>query len=194
MMVEEMLTLYADQNKPGEIWAIALSADGQYLASSSINGKINVWSLNEEEGMPRIREYETKGSFGLCVDLVCSVIISYTLRAKAVLTSLLEPQRQLHSLRPRKWLNIRLQQRNRPPRTLPIRPRPPRPQHSLLPRFQAPRSRRRRTHHRTLRRHVRRAGRKLHGPRWLGAESRLERYRRVPAVGLARLEGESLAC
>lgn len=58
-----------DQNKPGEIWAITLSADGQYLASTSINGKINVWSLNKEEGMPRIREYETKGSFGLCVDL-----------------------------------------------------------------------------------------------------------------------------
>jgi WD40 repeat protein len=73
-----MLTRYADQNKPGEIWAIALSADGQYLASSSINGKINVWSLNKEEGMPRIREYETKGSFGLCVDLVCSAIMFYS--------------------------------------------------------------------------------------------------------------------
>lgn len=66
-----VLTYPADQNKPGEVWAIAISADGQYLASSSINGKINVWSLNKAEGMPRIREYETKGSFGLCVDLVC---------------------------------------------------------------------------------------------------------------------------
>lgn len=65
-----ILTHFADQNKPGEIWAIALSADGQYLASSSINGKINVWSTSKAEGMPRIREYETKGSFGLCVDLV----------------------------------------------------------------------------------------------------------------------------
>ena len=64
------LTLFSDMNKPGEIWAIALSADGQYLASSSINGKINVWSTNKVESMPRIREYETKGSFGLCVDLV----------------------------------------------------------------------------------------------------------------------------
>ncbi|KAF2872483.1 WD40-repeat-containing domain protein [Massariosphaeria phaeospora] len=58
-----------DQNKPGDVWAIALSADGQYLASSSINGKVNVWSLNKAEGFPKIREYETKGSFGLCVDL-----------------------------------------------------------------------------------------------------------------------------
>jgi WD40 repeat protein len=66
------LTCAADQNKPGEIWAIAISADGQYLAGSSINGKVNVWSLNKAEGMPKIREYETKGSFGLCVDLVRS--------------------------------------------------------------------------------------------------------------------------
>lgn len=66
----EYADAWADQNKPGEIWAIAISADGQYLASSSINGKINVWSLNKSDGMPRIREYETKGSFGLCVDLV----------------------------------------------------------------------------------------------------------------------------
>ncbi|KAF2690757.1 WD40 repeat-like protein [Lentithecium fluviatile CBS 122367] len=58
----------SDQVKAGDIWAIALSADGSYLASSSINGKIHVWSLNEA-GMPKIREYETKGSFGLCVGL-----------------------------------------------------------------------------------------------------------------------------
>jgi WD40 repeat protein len=77
MLVGERLTVYADQNKPGEIWSIALSADGQYLASSSINGKVNVWSLNKEQGMPRIREYETKGSFGLCVDLVSSTYYSY---------------------------------------------------------------------------------------------------------------------
>jgi WD40 repeat protein len=64
------LTGNPDQNKPGEIWAIAISADGQYLAGSSINGKVNVWSLNKAENMPKIREYETKGSFGLCVDLV----------------------------------------------------------------------------------------------------------------------------
>lgn len=51
------------------MWAISLSADGNYLASSSINGKINVWALSEPN-MPKIREYETKGSFGLTVDLV----------------------------------------------------------------------------------------------------------------------------
>ncbi|KAF2794339.1 WD40 repeat-like protein [Melanomma pulvis-pyrius CBS 109.77] len=58
-----------DKYKPGDIWAISLSADGLYLASSSINGRVNVWSTAKSEGLPKIREYETKGSFGLCVDL-----------------------------------------------------------------------------------------------------------------------------
>lgn len=58
----------SDQLKPGDAWAIALSADGKYLAASSLNGKIHVWSL-EEENKPKIREYETKGSFGMCIDL-----------------------------------------------------------------------------------------------------------------------------
>jgi WD40 repeat protein len=70
--MERGLTCTVDQNKPGEIWAIAISADGQYLAGTSISGKVNVWSLSKGEGMPKIREYETKGSFGLCVDLVRS--------------------------------------------------------------------------------------------------------------------------
>ena len=89
------MTGCADQNKPGEIWAIAISADGQYMAGSSINGKINVWSLNKGEGMPKIREYETKGSFGLCVDLVRLVIVNPMIP----LTLLAEPQRKLHSVR-----------------------------------------------------------------------------------------------
>ncbi|CAI6338714.1 unnamed protein product [Periconia digitata] len=57
-----------DGLKAGDVWAIALSADGLYLASSSINGKVHVWSLNEPN-MPKIREYETKGSFGISVAL-----------------------------------------------------------------------------------------------------------------------------
>ncbi|KAL5120176.1 Ski complex subunit Rec14 [Pleosporales sp. CAS-2024a] len=61
--------IVGDQNKSREIWAIAISADGHYLAGSGIDGKINVWSLSKSEDMAKIREYETKGSFGLCVDL-----------------------------------------------------------------------------------------------------------------------------
>lgn len=57
-----------DGNKAGEIWAIALSTDGQYLASTSFDGRINVWD-NLAEGT-KIREFETKGSFGMSIALV----------------------------------------------------------------------------------------------------------------------------
>ncbi|KAF2233907.1 WD40 repeat-like protein [Viridothelium virens] len=56
-----------DGNKAGELWAIALSEDGQYLASTAYDGRINVWDLNAER--TKIREFETKGSFGMCIDL-----------------------------------------------------------------------------------------------------------------------------
>lgn len=56
-----------DGNKAGEIWALALSADGQFLAGTTIDGRINVWDLSK--GRTKIREYETKGSFGMCVDM-----------------------------------------------------------------------------------------------------------------------------
>lgn len=60
---------YSDGNKAGEIWAIALSEDGQYLASTSIDGRINVW--DNLANRSKIREFETKGSFGMSIDLVC---------------------------------------------------------------------------------------------------------------------------
>ena len=58
----------------GEIWAIALSEDGQYLAATSFDGRINVWD-NLANGA-KIREFETKGSFGMSIDLVCHYIKS----------------------------------------------------------------------------------------------------------------------
>ncbi|KAL8725389.1 MAG: hypothetical protein Q9181_006440 [Wetmoreana brouardii] len=57
-----------DGNKAGEIWAIALSEDGQYLAATSVDGRINVW--DNLGGQSKIRQYETKGSFGMAIDLV----------------------------------------------------------------------------------------------------------------------------
>ncbi|UKZ51447.1 hypothetical protein TrVGV298_005207 [Trichoderma virens] len=58
--------------KPGEVWAIALSEDGGYLASTTSDGRINVWDV-ADQGKAKIREYETgsagSGSFGMCVDL-----------------------------------------------------------------------------------------------------------------------------
>jgi WD40 repeat protein len=56
-----------DENKAGEVWAIALSEDGQYLASTTYDGRINVWDLVNDR--KKIREFETKGSFGMCIDL-----------------------------------------------------------------------------------------------------------------------------
>jgi superkiller protein 8 len=56
-----------DGNKAGEVWAIALSEDGQYLASTTYDGRINVWDIFSVP--KKIREFETKGSFGMCIDL-----------------------------------------------------------------------------------------------------------------------------
>ena len=57
-----------DAGQAGEVWATALSESGQYLAATTYDGRINVWDLLGER--KKIREYETKGSFGLCIDLV----------------------------------------------------------------------------------------------------------------------------
>lgn len=58
--------------KPGEVWALALSEDGGYLASTTNDGRINVWDILGEK-KTKIQEYETgsagSGSFGMCVDL-----------------------------------------------------------------------------------------------------------------------------
>ncbi|CAD6579197.1 MAG: superkiller [Alectoria sarmentosa] len=61
-------TEIVDGNKVGETWAIALSEDGQYLAATSFDGRINVWD-NLANGA-KIREFETKGSFGMSIDLM----------------------------------------------------------------------------------------------------------------------------
>ena len=44
-----------------------MSEDGQFLASTTCDGRINVWDLLD--GRQKIREYETKGSFGMCIDI-----------------------------------------------------------------------------------------------------------------------------
>ena len=52
----------------GEAWAIGLDAEGRYLATSSYDGRIGVWDLSPgPDAWAKVREYETKGSFGLCV-------------------------------------------------------------------------------------------------------------------------------
>ncbi|KAH7347699.1 WD40-repeat-containing domain protein [Plectosphaerella cucumerina] len=56
----------------GEVWAIALSEDGRFLAGTTLDGRINVWDVSGAEPA-KIQEYETgsggAGSFGISVDL-----------------------------------------------------------------------------------------------------------------------------
>jgi superkiller protein 8 len=55
----------------GDVWAVALSADENYMACTTSDGRIHVWDLNARE---RVQTYETGsstggGSFALSVDL-----------------------------------------------------------------------------------------------------------------------------
>jgi WD40 repeat protein len=58
------------------MWALAITQDGKYLAASAYDGRVSVWDVQSGSGdnWTRIREYETKGSFGMCVTVVCSTI------------------------------------------------------------------------------------------------------------------------
>lgn len=56
-----------DGTGPGEVWALAISSDGQYLAGSTFDGRVNVWELNESRS--KIRSYDTKGSHGTALDI-----------------------------------------------------------------------------------------------------------------------------
>ena len=58
----------AEAPKAGELWALTLSEDGRYLAGTTYDGRINIWDLLG--GRQKFREYETKRSFGLSIDLV----------------------------------------------------------------------------------------------------------------------------
>ncbi|EFW23370.1 WD domain-containing protein [Coccidioides posadasii str. Silveira] len=59
-----------DTNYTGKIcnvWAIILSSDGHYLAGTTHDGHIKVWDL--QNGAHQIHDFETKGSFGMCIDI-----------------------------------------------------------------------------------------------------------------------------
>lgn len=65
--------------KAGEVWAVALSVEGRYLVATTQDGRVGVWDLDatgeSESGKGKsfgmkVREMSTKGSFGMCVDLV----------------------------------------------------------------------------------------------------------------------------
>jgi superkiller protein 8 len=66
------MNLHADGHIAGigksEIWAITLSEDGRFLAGTTHDGHIKVWDLLAN--CAQIRDFETKGSFGVCIDWV----------------------------------------------------------------------------------------------------------------------------
>lgn len=84
------------------MWAIALSADGQYLASTSIDGRINVW--DNLANRTKIREFETKNNFGMSIDLVSA---QSTGHYQAYVRSVAEWE--IHRIRAREWRYIHLQ-------------------------------------------------------------------------------------
>ena len=67
--MEQIADSNPDSDEAGEIWAIVLSNDGHYLASTSINGCINVWDRFVEQ--TKIHEFATDGQFGMAIDMVC---------------------------------------------------------------------------------------------------------------------------
>lgn len=68
-------SLGIESKQAGEHWAPALSADGLYLACTTLDGRINVYqtavitSDNTDLTSAKFTQYETKGSFGMSVDI-----------------------------------------------------------------------------------------------------------------------------
>lgn len=63
--------------KAGEHWALAMSPEGKFLAATTHDGRVNVYDTTGIEGDVKaaqtITQFETKGSFGTCVDIVSSI-------------------------------------------------------------------------------------------------------------------------
>lgn len=61
-------------DKAGEHWALALSSEGNFLAATTQDGRVNVYDttkINEDvKAAQTLAQFETKGSFGTCVDIV----------------------------------------------------------------------------------------------------------------------------
>ena len=67
------LSLTDDKGKKGEIWAVALDSEGDHAVATTQDGRNHVWNLvkSEEKVVAKhFAEYETRGGFGLAVDVV----------------------------------------------------------------------------------------------------------------------------
>lgn len=65
--------------KAGELWAVALDGEGKFLVGTTYDGRVNVWELagqideksgNEKVAANSFAHWETRGGFGLAVDVV----------------------------------------------------------------------------------------------------------------------------
>ncbi|KAI9841710.1 MAG: hypothetical protein M1837_000442 [Sclerophora amabilis] len=65
--IEEGISVVEDKNKVGQLWAIALAENGRFLACTTHDGRIRVWDMIGDDN--DVVEYETKGSFGMCLDV-----------------------------------------------------------------------------------------------------------------------------
>lgn len=80
-MVKLTNTDKLDEKLSGEVWAISLSPNGNLLAATTYDGRINIW--NTSEMGTKLRHYETKGSFGMCIEIVRFPLVSHTYAAYA---------------------------------------------------------------------------------------------------------------
>lgn len=60
--------------KAGEHWALAMTPDGKFLAATTHDGRVNIYDTTKIDGEVKatqtMAQFETKGSFGTCVDIV----------------------------------------------------------------------------------------------------------------------------
>ena len=133
--------------KAGQVWAVSMSGDGQYLAGTTHDGRVKVWDLNN--GKQKIREFETKGSFGMCVDMV-RMILAPTYFS-GILTHTPVTRWPLPSQRSRVRQHLRFLHSNVPPTTLSPWAYQACPLGQILSGFDPACSRRRRPYHFYLR-------------------------------------------
>jgi len=80
--------------KAGELWAVALDADGRFLVGTTYDGRNNVWELvsevvSEKTGEEKVvankfAEYETRGGFGLAVDVVSAFVFAHPYSSRSL--------------------------------------------------------------------------------------------------------------
>ncbi|EME44523.1 hypothetical protein DOTSEDRAFT_152447 [Dothistroma septosporum NZE10] len=69
---QEKGEIVSPDKNAGKHWAPALNESGQYLAVTTSDGRVNVYdtnSITEDGTAQKIAEYQTKGSFGMSIDI-----------------------------------------------------------------------------------------------------------------------------